>query len=79
MLFADTSTFSPDDWLWDFGDGSPVDTEQNPSHTYAVPGGYTVSFTAANSAGSDSTDVVLTVVAKPVRQSNGRRVQPNQP
>ncbi len=28
-------------WLWDFGDGS-TSSEQNPSHTYANPGTYTV-------------------------------------
>jgi PKD repeat protein len=28
-------------WLWNFGDGS-TSTEQNPSHTYANPGTYTV-------------------------------------
>jgi gliding motility-associated-like protein len=34
-------------WFWDFGDGS-TSTEQNPSHTYASPGIYTVWQTVTN-------------------------------
>lgn len=29
-------------WSWDFGDGSPEDTDQHPVHTYEDPGVYTV-------------------------------------
>ncbi|HUR10465.1 MAG TPA: PKD domain-containing protein [Flavitalea sp.] len=29
-------------WSWDFGDGSPVSTAQNPVHNYINPGAYTV-------------------------------------
>lgn len=32
------------DWLWDFGDGS-TSTDQNPQHTYASGGTYTVTLT----------------------------------
>lgn len=35
---------------WDFGDGSPVSHEINPSHTYATQGSYTVTLTAVNDA-----------------------------
>ncbi|WP_317233058.1 MULTISPECIES: PKD domain-containing protein [Pontibacter] len=38
-------------WEWDFGDGSPVATAQNPSHTYAAPGTYTVKLTVTTNAG----------------------------
>lgn len=31
---------------WDFGDGSPIDTTQNPQHTYTTAGTYTVTLTA---------------------------------
>ncbi|MDD5095727.1 MAG: PKD domain-containing protein [Dehalococcoidia bacterium] len=34
-------------WAWDFGDGSSSD-QQNPSHTYAKGGIYTVSLTTSN-------------------------------
>ncbi len=30
---------------WDFGDGSPVSTDDEPSHVYATPGTYTASLT----------------------------------
>lgn len=42
-------------WLWNFGDGSPPDTAQNPSHTYVVAGTYTVSLTVTSSNGCSST------------------------
>lgn len=32
----------PYQWVWDFGDGSPPYTGQNPSHTYSVAGIYSV-------------------------------------
>ncbi len=34
-------------WSWDFGDGT-TSTERNPLHTYASPGTYSVTLTAAN-------------------------------
>lgn len=34
-------------WLWAFGDGT-TSTQQNPSHTYAAPGVYTVSLAVSN-------------------------------
>ena len=36
---------------WDFGDGSPVNTTLNPSHTYPNPGNYTVKLIENNSVG----------------------------
>lgn len=50
--FADQSLGNPTSWLWDFGDGS-TSTLQNPTHTYASPGSYTVCLTATNACGSD--------------------------
>jgi PKD repeat protein len=43
--FTDASASNVEDitgWLWDFGDGA-TSVEQNPSHSYAVAGDYTVS------------------------------------
>src|SRR6185436_2733169 len=36
-------------YRWDFGDGTPTSTEQNPSHVYAKKGSYTVTLKIANS------------------------------
>ncbi len=41
------------DWDWDFGDGSNS-SEQNPTHTYAQQGRYTVSLTVTGPTGSDT-------------------------
>lgn len=41
-------------YSWDFGDGSAVSTDENPTHTYETAGSYTVVLTATNEKG-DST------------------------
>jgi PKD repeat protein len=51
--FTDKSQNNPTSFLWFFGDGSSS-TEENPSHVYTIPGFYSVSLTATNSAGSDT-------------------------
>ncbi len=51
--FTDESTNTPTSWSWNFGDGSAVSTEQNPSHIYNSLGTYTVTLTATNISGSD--------------------------
>ncbi len=58
-IFVNTSIYA-DTYAWDFGDGSPVVTDTNPTHVYAAIGQYTVTLTATNAAGSDAaTDGVL--------------------
>ena len=48
-------------WLWNFGDGS-TSTDQNPSHTYATSGSYTVSLTVTDSFGNSDSDVFTNMV-----------------
>ena len=55
--FTDTSTGIPEEWSWDFGDGSSA-TDQHPIHTFTTAGTYTVSLTVTNNEGSS-------MVAKP--------------
>jgi PKD repeat protein len=40
-------------WNWDFGDGTNS-TQQNPTHTYSAAGKYSVTLTAKNAAGSNT-------------------------
>ena len=65
VSFSDLSTNNPDTWSWNFGDGGSS-TSQNPSHTYASAGTYTVTLTASNCAGSDvATKVDYITVTQP--------------
>jgi PKD repeat protein len=51
VYFSDNSEPSPTGWQWDFGDGR-TSSEQNPAHTYTVPGIYDVGLSASNVCGS---------------------------
>ncbi|TAL12332.1 MAG: DNRLRE domain-containing protein, partial [Chloroflexota bacterium] len=50
VSFTDTSTGGATSWSWSFGDAA-TSTAQNPSHTWATPGTYTVTLIASNSSG----------------------------
>lgn len=54
ISFTDNSTGKPDSWTWNFGDGETA-TSQNPIHTFVTPGIYTMSLTAMNVTGSNTT------------------------
>lgn len=47
-------------YLWDFGDGT-TSTEQNPTHTYAKPGTYTVTLTTVGPGGSSEKTAIIVV------------------
>ncbi|MDX1350796.1 MAG: PKD domain-containing protein, partial [Putridiphycobacter sp.] len=51
--FTDLSTNGPTSWLWHFGDNN-TSTLQNPTHTYANSGTYTVKLVTSNQQGIDS-------------------------
>ena len=53
VAFTNTTTGKVTAWSWDFGDGT-TSTAQNPSHTYANPGSYTVALTATGPGGSST-------------------------
>lgn len=53
VQFTDQSAGVPATWSWVFGDGA-TSSEQNPIHTYSIPGVYNVRLTVTNSAGTDS-------------------------
>lgn len=54
VQFTDESTGDPTSWLWNFGDGTTSDS-QHPEHTYQSAGIYSVSLTATNAGGSNTT------------------------
>jgi gliding motility-associated-like protein len=54
VQFTDTSP-AASTWLWDFGDGSPTSTSQNPSHTYTANGVYSVTLNITLPGGCSNT------------------------
>lgn len=70
MTFSSSGTVDTDgeivEYTWDFGDGSPVSHEANPSHTYAEEGTYTVTLTVTDDReGTDTATFTVTVEPKP--------------
>jgi Zn-dependent metalloprotease len=53
ILFMDVSTNGPNNWLWDFGDGTTASTKIV-NHTYQQSGIYTVKLVSTNAFGSDT-------------------------
>ncbi|MEO0216878.1 MAG: SBBP repeat-containing protein, partial [candidate division WOR-3 bacterium] len=51
VQFTDKSTGNITNWSWNFGDGG-TSTQQNPSHTYNIPGDFTVTLTVNGPGGS---------------------------
>jgi PKD repeat protein len=52
VQFNDTSTGSPMAWNWTFGDGN-TSTLQNASHTYVIPGAYSVNLSVTGPGGTN--------------------------
>lgn len=68
ITFTDISTDADgtvDSWDWDFGDGEPNSTLQNPVHTYAVNGDYDVTLTVTDDDG-DTGQITKSVSATDV-------------
>ena len=68
VQFYDNSTGSPIAWNWAFGDGSSS-IQQNPVHTYAFSGTFSVSLNATNAGGSNvsvHTNSIVVNVPKPI-------------
>jgi len=69
VSFQDASTGVPTSWDWNFGDGTTHGTTQNPTHTYAAQGTYTVTLTVTNSLGSSSVSYTVAAGFPPVIQA----------
>lgn len=71
IQFINSSTFEPGEtvnYAWDFGDGSFIVNNENPAHTYASGGDYTITFVVAYSDGScrDTLMTPISVNPRPV-------------
>ena len=51
-FFNASQGIEPLSYLWDFGDGSPMSTEENPQHRYMAAGAYVVTLTVIDGAGN---------------------------
>lgn len=75
--FANTSLYATS-YLWDFGDGA-TSTEQNPTHTYAEEGLFSISLTATNDLGTNtsvqSAFISSTVLTDELLQGGAWRVR----
>jgi PKD repeat protein len=67
-------------YLWNFGDGASS-TEQNPMHTYAINGTYTITLTATNACGTvvKSQNITVTTIDtnEPQIAGIGMSLRPN--
>ncbi len=72
--FSDLSTIlsgTITQWSWDFGDGSPLSSTQNPTHCYPISGTYSVTLTVTTSIGCSATIIMpnyVQVFAIPVAE-----------
>lgn len=69
VSFTDTSTNAPTSWSWSFGDpgsgAQNTSTSQNPTHTFATGGTYSVTLTASNAGGSNPVTKQVVVASGP--------------
>ncbi len=60
IAYTDASTPNSgvlNSWTWDFGDGPPTSTLQNPTHVYAAAGTYNVTLTVTTDKGCTSNPI----------------------
>ncbi|MCU0633100.1 MAG: PKD domain-containing protein [Methanolinea sp.] len=60
VAFTDTSTGSPTQWIWNFGDGF-ISLERNPIHTYTTRGNYTATLTVSDAMQGSSASKTIEV------------------
>jgi PKD repeat protein len=61
ILFTDTSTASPTEFFWDFGDGA-TSTIEDPTHVFSSTGTFIVTHIVTNTLGSDGVTQSLQVL-----------------
>jgi PKD repeat protein len=53
VQFQNQSTGDYETVVWDFGDGTPTSTDENPTHIFTKPGIFTVTLTISGLGGTD--------------------------
>lgn len=76
--FNNTSTAGTD-FIWSFGDGSPVSTAINPSHIYTSGGNYTVKLVAIDTGTCNKKDSTTFTIAISPNPSSSFSFNPNPP
>ncbi len=73
LSFTDASTINAPatitNWVWNFGDGSALASEQNPKHQYNLSGTYNVTLIVSTNNGCID-DVSFPVIAYPIPEVN---------
>ncbi|KAM3834002.1 polycystin-1-like, partial [Diretmus argenteus] len=62
LFWVDSCTGTNISILWDFGDGSPVEQNQNVSHVFTSAGQFTITVTASNAVSRDSVMLEVNVL-----------------
>lgn len=65
--FTDTSTGTPSQWEWSFGDGS-YSSEKSPTHLYMIPGKFNTTLTVRRGSLEATKDYPVTISVKPPYQ-----------
>ncbi|WP_095643322.1 PKD domain-containing protein [Methanosarcina spelaei] len=65
VKFTDTSTNSPTEWKWNFGDGV-TSTDKSPVYTYTTAGTFTTTLNVGNKDGYDTASKTITVTEIPL-------------
>ncbi len=73
LSFTDASTVNAPatitNWVWNFGDGGALVSEQNPKHKYSLSGTYNVTLIVSTNNGCIS-DISLPALAYPIPEAN---------
>jgi PKD repeat protein len=80
VQFTDQSTGPVTEYDWDFGDGTPLDHNNNPLHPYAAQGIYTVTLKVYNSTRVGDSTIIKTIdLSAPVAGFSGTPLSGNEP
>lgn len=77
-FFTYTGNYA-DNFIWNFGDGSGLSYEQNPTHQYVTNGNYNVTLMVSNSCGSNHVSLPVNISLMPAAQFSGNLLTGCQP